>query len=108
VSDRLAPGRWRLGKPVKQLPNATTLPAAKFIIPNARSFKQQRPLATSSDPVAAQQDPGNILVARALKATLDRARHPGITTRDPPRPKPKAAAPPGGHFHHALIHRTQQ
>jgi hypothetical protein len=104
----LAPGRWRLGKPAKQLLNAITLPAAKFIIPNARSFKQQRPLATAADPVAAQQDPGNILVGRALDATLDRARQPGTTSHDPPRPKRQAANPRGGHFHHALIHRTQQ
>jgi hypothetical protein len=84
VSDRLAPGRWRLGKPAEQFPSAITLPATMFIIPGARRPEQQRPFAAALDWVAAQQDPGNTLVGRTPDETLDRARQPGITTHDLP------------------------
>jgi hypothetical protein len=64
-----------------------TLPGAVFIIPNVRRLEQQRLFAAALDWVAGQQNPGNILLGKALNVTLDRARQPGITSHDLPRPK---------------------
>ncbi len=61
-----------------------TLPGVVFVIPTVRRLQQQRLFAAALHWVAGPQDPGNVLVGRALEVALDRARQPVITSHDLP------------------------
>jgi len=61
-----------------------TLPGVAFSIPKVRRLQPQRLFTAALDWLAGQQDPGNILVGRALDVTRDRARQPGIISHDLP------------------------